>query len=249
MRDTIYNEEEVRAAVENARSLSDALRALGLRVAGGNFGTLRRLIKRFDISTDHMDPNWIKRGNPPKKDRTPLSEILVEHSTYARGHLKHRLYSEGVKHRRCELCGQDEDWNGRQMSLILDHINGVHDDNRLENLRIVCPNCAATLETHCGRKNKAGPRPCLHCGEQFFPKRFSQQYCSQRCGTHSSGPRQPQPDRRKVRRPSYEQLMTDLAATNYSAVGRKYGVSDNAVRKWVRAYEWQRSQQARAEAV
>jgi hypothetical protein len=46
------------------------------------------------------------------------------------------------------------------MSLIIDHINGVGDDNRLENLQIVCPNCAATLDTHCGRKNRStGPAP------------------------------------------------------------------------------------------
>ena len=52
------------------------------------------------------------------------------------------------------------------MSLILDHINGVADDNRLENLQIVCPNCAATLDTHCGRANRlpVGDRACLRCG-------------------------------------------------------------------------------------
>lgn len=52
------------------------------------------------------------------------------------------------------MCGQGEEWNGKKMSLILDHINGVHNDNRLENLRIVCPNCNATLDTHCGKNNK-----------------------------------------------------------------------------------------------
>lgn len=51
----------------------------------------------------------------------------------------------------CEKCGQDENWYGEHMSLILDHINGVNDDHRLENLRIVCPNCNATLPTHCGK--------------------------------------------------------------------------------------------------
>ncbi|MHB8691868.1 MAG: HNH endonuclease [Solirubrobacteraceae bacterium] len=243
---TIYNEDEVRAAVEGARSLSDALRALGLRVAGGNFGTLRRLIQRFDISTEHMDPNWARRGKMPEQVSKPLVDVLVAGSTYKRASLKRRLYEAGIKDRACEMCGQGEEWMGNRMSLILDHINGVHDDHRLENLRIICPNCNATLDTHCGRKNKSGPRDCVYCGKEFHPKNSRQQYCSQRCGTRSAGPREPQPDRRKVMRPPYEQLMAELEATNYSAVARTYGVSDNAVRKWVRAYEWERSLEERA---
>ena len=59
------------------------------------------------------------------------------------------MYKEGLKNKKCELCGQNEEWKGKHMSLILDHINGINDDNKLENLRIVCPNCNATLETHC----------------------------------------------------------------------------------------------------
>ena len=66
-------------------------------------------------------------------------------------HLKNRLYKEGIKKRECELCGQDEIWKGKKISLILVHKNGIFNDNRLKNLRIVCPNCNATLETHCGR--------------------------------------------------------------------------------------------------
>jgi hypothetical protein len=121
----------------------------------------------------------------------------------------------------------------------LDHINGIPDDNRLANLRIVCPNCAATLDTHCGRKNRADvtPRACLHCGAAFIPKYSSHRYCSQECGSRSKGPRTPKPQARKVLRPSYDQLVTDLRWMSFVAVGRKYGVSDNAIRKWLRCYE------------
>lgn len=124
------------------------------------------------------------------------------------------------------------------MSLILDHINGAPTDNRIENLRIVCPNCAATLETHCGRKNKIDrqPRACLHCSGEFIPKYPSHRYCSQRCGSHSKGSHDPQPERRKVARPCHDQLLADLETMSFVAVGRKYGVSDNAVRKWLRWY-------------
>jgi hypothetical protein len=126
-----------------------------------------------------------------------------------------------------------------RMALILDHINGVPDDHRLENLRILCPNCAATLETHCGRKNLRPKRlrTCKRCEAEFVPKKRGQLYCSRECGSRAKVAR------RKVERPSHEQLTRELEATNYSAVGRKYGVTDNAVRKWVRAYEREASRE------
>ena len=238
-----YTEQQVREAVRIARSMAEALRHLGLTPAGGNHETLRKLIKRYALSTDHFDPHWAQ--HLPRGTRTPLERILVENSTYHRNHLKRRLYDEGVKARVCELCGQGEEWKGRQMALILDHINGVPTDNRLENLQIVCPNCAATLDTHCGRKNRRDrrPRSCLWCGAGFIPKYPSHRYCSVICGVHSRGPREPHPERRKVERPSYEQLMADLQSMSVLAIGRKYGVSDNAVRKWIRWYEYQRERE------
>jgi hypothetical protein len=128
------------------------------------------------------------------------------------------------------------------MAMILDHINGIPTDNRLKNLQIVCPNCAATLDTHCGRKNRRDrkPRTCIRCDAEFVPKYPTNQYCSRECGVHSKGKREPCPERRKVERPPYEQLIAEVKATSFLAVGRKYGVSDNAVRKWIRSYEYQR---------
>ncbi|HET6867691.1 MAG TPA: hypothetical protein VFH80_17360 [Solirubrobacteraceae bacterium] len=221
--------------------MAETLRKLGLRAAGGNHKTLKRLVDRYGISTEHFDPYWNQRGKR-RPDAKPLAAILVERSTYSRHHLKRRLYDEGLKRRACELCGQGEEWRGRQMALILDHINGVATDNRLENLQIVCPNCAATLDTHCGRKNQRdrAPRACLWCSGKFIPKYATHRYCSPACGVHSRGPREPRPERRKVPRPSYEQLTADLAEMSVLAVGRKYGVSDTAVRKWIRWYEYQR---------
>src|SRR6201995_1288169 len=207
-----YTETEVRDAVEKARSAAAALRRLGLRPAGGNYGTLKRLVAFYGISTDHFDRicalNW-----PQMQVLIPLDEILVEGSTYGRSKLKNRLYDEGLKERACELCGQGEHWHGRWMSLLIDHNNGVGNHSRLGNLRIVCPNCAATLETHCGRKNAINrtPRPCLHCGTAFVPKRESNRYCSRYCGMRSKGPRDPHPERRKVERPPYDQLLAEIA--------------------------------------
>lgn len=118
----------------------------------------------------------------------------------------------------------------------------------LENLRILCPNCGATLETHCGRKNQVEvePRKCELCGAGFHPAYAKQRFCSRRCGTRAPkrGSHRPRPATRKVERPPYEQLMPELEESSYLAVGRRHGVSDNAVRKRVRWYERQQEREA-----
>jgi hypothetical protein len=125
------------------------------------------------------------------------------------------------------------------MGMILDHINGIADDNRLENLRIVCPNCAATLDTHCARKRRLVrvEQECVRCGAAFRPKYKHHRYCSRECGTRWDRSGVPRPGSRRVDRPPYTQLVREVRTIGYSATGRRYGVSDNAIRKWIRAYE------------
>ena len=123
-----------------------------------------------------------------------------------------------LKKKECELCGQNENWHGKKMSLILDHINGIWNDNRIENLRIVCPNCNATLDTHCGKqKNKQK--------NEEYKKMMNEK----KLNFYIS--------KRKVDRPEYQILIKEIEKIGYSATGRKYGVSDNAIRKWVKTYE------------
>jgi Zn finger protein HypA/HybF involved in hydrogenase expression len=235
-----FTEDEARAAIAGARSFSDALRRLGLRPAGGNHATLRKYAARWSISTDHFDPAAIRREALSRANSAiPLADVLVRGSTYSRANLKRRLLETGLKKAACEMCGQGESWRGSRLALILDHINGVHDDNRFENLRILCPNCAATLATHCGRKNVVAVdgRDCLHCGRTFMPKTHRQRYCSAGCGSRYARDGAARPDARKVVRPSYEQLLREISESSFLAVGRRYGVSDNAIRKWVRQYE------------
>jgi hypothetical protein len=234
-----YSENQAREAVAASYSYAEALRRLELCATGGNWRTLRAWVSRWGLDTSHFDPNIARRRSLRRPTR-PLDEILVEHSTYSRNHLKDRLYLAGLKSPVCELCGQGELWRGVRMAMILDHINGVRDDNRIENLRIVCPNCAATFDTHCGRKNRndVAERECLRCGAMFRPKYPRHRYCSRACGMRAPAPNRgvPNPALRRVERPPYAQLLREIAETSYLAVGRRYGVSDNAVRKWVRQY-------------
>jgi len=236
-----YTRSEAKEAVRASYSYAEALRRLGLRPAGGNHALFRRYVDEvWRIPTDHFDPY---RGSRERSRGAAiaLELVLVEGCRYNRRQLKRRLYDAGLKQRRCEMCGQGERWRGRYMSLILDHINGVATDNRLENLRILCANCNSTLDTHCGRNNREPlePRPCPRCGVDFIPHTASQRYCSRVCGIRHPRSRAPRPERRKVPRPPYEQLVSELRTSSFVAVARRYGVSDSAVHKWVRWYRAQ----------
>ena len=229
-----YSEAEARAAIAASFSWAESLRRLGLCSTGGAWRVLKKHASRWDISTEHFLPN----GRPPSKRRT-LTELLVANSPIRGTKLKDRLYSAGLKERRCEICGQGEEWHGRHMALILDHINGISDDNRLVNLRIVCANCNATLETHCGRKNRRPPREprdCARCRASFVPKYDSHRYCSQACGSRHPRAGRPHPGQRRAQRPPLPELLDMVAQEGYLATGRRFGVSDNAIRKWLRAY-------------
>ncbi len=240
-----FSEEDLRAAIAQAVCWSDALRFLGYELKGHNFRTVQKWTAHWGISTDHFDPK-ARTARSAFSRQPPIEQVLVEHSTYKRSTLKRRLIRDGLRLPVCEMCGQGEFWKGNPMSLILDHINGVPNDNRLENLRILCPNCNATLDTHCGR-NTPRQRVCPGCKQTFAPSKVQHRYCSDKCwGTIASAQKTgvPQPWLRKVERPSREQLLKELSEMSMVKVGAKYGVSDNAVRKWLRSYESEAARQA-----
>lgn len=135
----------IKRVVLESKSYKDVCDILNKTKGGATYKIIKRLIKKYDIDISHFSPFSRNNINFGFK----IDYWLNMGSNISSSKLKEKLYKLGIKERKCEMCGQDEKWNGKKMSLILDHINGVNNDNRLENLRIVCPNCNATLETHC----------------------------------------------------------------------------------------------------
>ncbi len=83
------------------------------------------------------------------------SKCFVENSTYPRHRLKERIIKENLIEYKCDICGNTGEWNGKPLSLVLDHINGINNDNRMKNLRFLCNNCDSQLPTY---KNKRGSK-------------------------------------------------------------------------------------------
>jgi hypothetical protein len=155
---TKYLRENFEPIVKNSKNYTEILQKLGLGIKGNSRPTLKKYIKLYDIDISHFESKVERymRTNTKLNNSRKIStiEILVSGSTYTNlGNIKNRLYEEGLKKRICEKCGQNENWNGEHISLILDHINGDNSDHRIENLRILCPNCNATLPTHCRKKS------------------------------------------------------------------------------------------------
>ncbi len=223
-----WKKEKLEKVISESSNTSECLKKMDLTVRPGNYETFNKYVELYNINITHFHRNLSGLKKHLTNIKYNIEDILVQYSTYGSSKLKKRLYDEGYKERVCEICGQDENWKDVEISLILDHINGIHTDNRLENLRIVCPNCNAGLSTHCRSSKK----------RNYIKKRY---YCS--CGNEISKDANKCRDcyekaQRKVKnRPSYEQLIKEIEETNYVQVGKKYDVSDNAIRKWVKNYE------------
>ncbi len=148
-----WTDDDLREAVATSISLAQVQRRLGYPPSGGMHRYLSSQVRLLQIDTSHFTGQAWARGRTTTGGfrPRPLEEILVAGSTYvSTAALRRRLIAAGLKRARCERCALDR-WQGELLPLTLDHINGDTTDNRLENLRILCPNCHALTDTWCGR--------------------------------------------------------------------------------------------------
>lgn len=150
-----WTHSELKEAVEDSLSVREVIIKLGLIPAGGNYEQVKNTIAELSLSTIHFTgKGWRKNRTFGLEPRIPLGKIMVKNSTFQSFKLKKRLFSEGLKKPCCEICGWAEQSEDGRIPVELDHINGDHYDNRIENLRILCPNCHSLQPTHRGRNQK-----------------------------------------------------------------------------------------------
>lgn len=208
--------------------MAEICRRLGLSVSPGNRRTLRKYAAQLGLDLKALAGQSHGKGRPGKGPRVrPLKEILVENSTYGSGssQLKARLLNAGLLKNACYECGLGPKWNQKPLTLQLDHINGDPYDNRIANLRILCPNCHAQTPTFkLGKRGRYVAPCCADCGTAISRGRTRCQQCAPKHGRKT-----------KIEWPHQKQLLKLVEKNGFRGTGKLLGVSDTAVRKRVSA--------------
>ena len=289
----MVNKEELIEIVKKSFSYASVCKSVGISPVGGNFNTIKKYIKLYNINIEHFTGQGWNTGDKYIffGKRIPLDEILEGHyPTYKSGSLKTRLIKSGLKEHKCETCGITE-WYNKKISLHLHHIDGDNTNHKLYNLKILCPNCHSQTDNF-GTKNKTNNNytklELLNAiyesknyveikkklklsknGDNNFIKNIlfeynlkliekekiqdailreiendknkiepKKNYC--KCGKEIRKESKNCPfcdkiKQRKVKdRPSKDELILMIKESSLEAVGRKYNVSGNAVKKWLK---------------
>jgi hypothetical protein len=214
--------------VKNSNTWLELLKKCGYNNRG-NDKTVKKRCDKMKIDYSHIT-NYVRPNNTKKY---PLNEILIENSSYINMvSLKCRLKKELKWAHECSICKLSK-WMNKDIPLEIDHINGVHNDNRIDNIRFICPNCHAQTDTYKGKNVKKDTiakhkiEKLCSCGKKIHFKSSNCNNCVNilRLKKAIEG------------RPTYEELKDDITKMPYVAVGKKYNVSDNTIRSWIKSYE------------
>lgn len=233
-------------AVNSSLSVTDVMRKLGIRWAGGSHCNIRNRIKREGISTEHFLGQGSNKGATFPHLRRRNEDILIDRSVsgYRREHaaLLRRALVESGKELKCSSCQLGTTWNGAELVLEVDHINSNWLDDRADNLQFLCPNCHAvktkiasfkrrTRRTQTNRiavvrVRKSGIpkvlKMCTKCGNRIWNKSITCKKC------------RPQPC--KIVWPDIEILIAAKHERRVWNLAKELGVSDSAIHKRIKRH-------------
>ena len=224
-----YTKDEFIAAVQKSCTIRETLLLLDLHPAGGSYQVFHRNVKLWGVDTSHFVTSRAGgrfAGQTPVPFRRPLEDYLSNLFPIQSLKLKKRLFAEGYLTKKCNICGLSQ-WLNDPIPLELHHIDGNHENNNLDNLSVLCPNCHAMTESHRKRKDAKSKElvynlrhlgKCATCG---VPVSGASKYCRTCAGKASQRAAYPSPD----------DLYQEVCRDGYEATGRKYGVTGNAIKR------------------
>ena len=148
-----WTEKQLQDAVKSCKSYRSVLIELGLKPTGGNYDQLKKYIKEYDLNIDHWTGKGWNKGKSFPVNKIKLLDNLKKDTNLNSNALRKKLIKSGMFEHKCNLCGLVS-WRGNPIPLELDHINGIKTDNRIKNLRVLCPNCHALTPTYRGKNIK-----------------------------------------------------------------------------------------------
>lgn len=221
-------EEKICELAKKCENINQICKIIGKKSTNENYKKIKNILQINNVDISHFNQNICNNNTSPKKD---IKHYLVSGSTISISKLRERIIKNGIKERKCEKCGRTE-WEGEQIPLELHHINGDRLDNRIENLQLLCPNCHTLTDNYCGKKLKKETNKCRLCGKEISR---NSSYCVE-C-YHKTMKKKYHSYKNGLTHPSKDELIDDFRKLHsFSAVGRKYGVSDKAIVKWCESY-------------
>ena len=222
-----YSDEEIVEILNNSKSFAEVIRTFGYNsIATGHYVQVKRELTRRNITI----PIYNYSGNHNFNRKLKNENIFVNDIFVSRKVVKQRIIEQNLMEYKCEVCGNKGEWQGKRISLQLEHKNGNSHDNRIENLCFLCPNCHSQTSTYARKKqipttqSQIKKTKLCGCGNEISLMAFRCPDCYSK-------------ENRKVNRPDYETLIKEINESSQKKVAKKYEVSWQTIRKWRIYYE------------
>lgn len=230
-----YSKDDFIESWNSSRSIADCARRLNLTIYGSTYTTIKNTAKSLGLdNSHHVGRAWNKGMKLDNRSKVSIEGLLVVDGTASTSVLRRRLLKEGLLEKRCyaPFCPNPvktiDGLTGNEVDtpLTLDHINGINNDNRLENLRFICANCDRMNPTFCRGR----------AGFSIIESKLNKEKKKESAGIRRRNPNMSRNPPHKIEWPPTEELLLRLKTTSYVQLGRELGVSDNAIRKHIKNY-------------
>lgn len=225
----IYTESDLIDATKKSLSYTQVVKRLGIPYCGSTHARIKKEISNLNIDVSHFTGMLWSKGKTLLDDERlsdrNKNEIFVENSKFSKSYIRNLIKKKNLIEYSCQLCNNNGIWNDKKLNLQLDHINGISTDQRLENLRFLCPNCHSQTDNFGSKniKNKCIINTCEICKIEISN-------ISKKCVKCNSI------TRKTYKFPGSEKLKESLTMyeNDLNLVAKNFSVTATTVRKWIK---------------